>query len=280
MKNSVLILLALFAFDLANAQYYYNDIQGAKDITAKMKSYAANKVQTVTSTGYDPRGSKSTDFNEWQEINAATHTLKVSTRNGQEVTRQYYIFDAQDRLSSIIDSSRGVKSTTSYTYNAANNIALIRTVINDSMNGFKQTEDHQWLYNAGGKLEKMWRIVDGKDSMEYRFTVDEKGNVVDEQLYRRGQSVDVIYFYYDDNNRLTDIVRYNKKMKALLPDVMFEYDEQNRVIQKITPVSFNNPSYLIWRYVFDAKGLKTKEALFNKDKALTGRIDYAYTFRD
>jgi hypothetical protein len=36
--------------------------------------------------------------------------------------------------------------------------------------------------------------------------------------------------------------------------------------------------YLIWRYIFDDKGLKTKEALFNKDKELTGKIDYVYTY--
>ena len=31
----------------------------------------------------------------------------------------------------------------------------------------------------------------------------------------------------------TDITRYNAKIDRLLPDVMFEYDEQNRVIQRI-----------------------------------------------
>ena len=28
---------------------------------------------------------------------------------------------------------------------------------------------------------------------------------------------DRIYYYYDEKNRLTDIVRYNKKAKKLLP---------------------------------------------------------------
>jgi len=60
--------------------------------------------------------------------------------------------------------------------------------------------------------------------------------------------------------------------------MMFEYDEQNRVIQKITTTPSLNVTYLIWRYIFDERGLKTKEALFNNDKQLTGKIEYSYMF--
>jgi hypothetical protein len=88
----------------------------------------------------------------------------------------------------------------------------------------------------------------------------------------------VIYYYYDDRKRVTDIVRFNLKAKRLLPDVMFEYDDKDRVIQKITTTSSVNLGYLIWRYIFDDKGLKSKEALFNDDKQLTGKIEYSYTF--
>ena len=58
---------------------------------------------------------------------------------------------------------------------------------------------------------------------------------------------------------------------------MFEYDDNDRVIQKITTTSSLHLGYLIWRYQFDENGLKTKEALFNKDKELTGKIEYKYT---
>jgi YD repeat-containing protein len=56
---------------------------------------------------------------------------------------------------------------------------------------------------------------------------------------------------------------------------MFEYSANNQVIQKIT-VPSNNSEYLIWRYQYDANGLKTKEAIYNKQKQLTGKIDYVY----
>ncbi len=276
MKNFCLLFSILTA-TLAHGQYYYNDLQGALAIGDKMKLYITNNVKSVTGTGIDPQGSRSTDFNEWQEVNPVQRTWKVTTRNGQNITRQTYQFDAQYKLINILDSTSGAESRTTYQYDQNNNIILIKTVIADTTDGFTQSEQHSWIYNAKGKPEKMYRILNERDSMEYRFSTDEKGNITDEQLYRRGQAIEPVYYYYDENNRLTDIVRYNKKLKKLLPDFMFEYDESNRVIQKITTLSTISPDYLIWRYIYNDKGLKTKEALFNKEKALTGRIDYSYT---
>jgi len=276
MKQS-LALLALLVSLTGFGQFYYKDLVDAKANNDKMKAYLANKVASVTATGYDARGAKATDFYEVQEVFPAQHLLKVSTRAGLSIVRTYYRFDAQGRLVSISDSTNGIKSRTSYQY-AGNNIVSVKTEVKDSLNDFSETEEHQWIYNNAGQPEKMWKIVNSKDSMEYRFTVDEKGNVADEQLFRRGVGVDPFYFYYDDQHRLTDIVRYNKRAKKLLPDFMFEYDEQDRVIQKITTLSTTTPDYLTWRYLFNDKGLKTKEALFNKQKELTGRIEYSYSF--
>ena len=76
---------------------------------------------------------------------------------------------------------------------------------------------------------------------------------------------------------MTDVVRYNKKAKRLLPDYMFEYSDANQVIQKIT-VPASGSDYLIWRYQYDAKGLKIREACFDRQKQLTGKIEYNYRF--
>ncbi len=277
MKN-VLLTIALLSNITSFCQYYYNDVMDARIISERMENYIKQKVKTITATGYDARGSKTTDFNEWQEIDSEKKILKISTRNDKLVTRQYYQFDDKNRLTGITDSSGYIKSTTIYSYDNNGNIILVKTSMNDSLQDFTETIEHQYQYNSGGKPEKLWRIINNKDSSENRFALDEKGNVADEQLYRRGVSIDPIYYYYDDNNRLTDIVRYNKKAKKLLPTIMFEYDEAGRIIQKMTILSTNNPDYLIWRYIFNEKGLKTKEALFNKQKELTGRIEYTYTF--
>jgi YD repeat-containing protein len=277
MKNTIFAITSLVSVTL-NAQYYYNDIIGTQEIASRMKTFIAAKVHLVTAAGYDAQGVKTTDFNEWQEVQANGAALKITNRNGQIVTRQYYQFDSNTRLVNTRDSSTDIQSITEYTYDANGNLATIKMITKDSLQDFNETEERRWQYNTSGKPEKMWRILNGKDSTEYRFTLDENGNVADEQLYRRSIGIDPVYYYYDDKNRITDIVRYNKKAKRLLPDVMFEYDERNRVIQKITTISTNNPDYLIWRYLFNEKGLKTKEALFDKNKELRGRIEYAYTF--
>ncbi len=277
MKN-ILLPVALFISSSVFCQYYYNDIVDAGAIGERMNNYVKQKVKTITATGYDARGAKTTDFNEWQEIDANKRTLKITTRNSQQVARQYFSFDDQYRLISITDSSKDIKSTTVYNYDNKGNIVSVKTATNDSLQDFSETVEHQYIYNATGKLEKLWRIINAKDSSEYRFTTEENGNIADEQLYRRGVGLNPIYYYYNNKNRLTDIVRYNKKANRLLPTEMFEYDDAGRIIQKMTILSSNNPDYLIWRYLYNEKGLKTKEALFNKQKELTGKIEYAYTF--
>jgi hypothetical protein len=277
MKNILLSFILLVSVSL-NAQYYYNDIIGTQEINSKMKVYLAAKVQSVTATGYDQQGVKSTDFNEWQDVQANGSVLKVTTRNGQNVTRTYYQFDNKTRLINTRDSSGDIESNTVYTYDAAGSLTDIRITTKDSKQDFDETEDRQWQYTAAGKPKKMWRIINGNDSTEYRFRLDETGNVTDETQYRREVGLDPVYYYYNNQNKVSDIVRYNKKVKKLLPDIMFEYNDSSRVIQKITTIATNNPDYLIWRYAINDKGLKTKEALFNKFKELKGRIDYAYTF--
>jgi len=277
MKN-ILLPVALMLHLTVFSQYYYTDLVDARLINDRMKNLTAQKVKLITATGYDAAGAKTSDFSERQEVDGEKKSINITSRNGQQVNRQYYQFDNDYRLTSVTDSSDGIKTVTSYAYDNNGNITSIKTAVKDSLQDFIETIEHQYQYNTVGKPERLLRILNGKDSSEYRFTLEEHKNVADEQLFRRGVGYDRVYYYYDDKNRLTDVVRYNKKAQKLLPTMMFEYDDTGRIIQKLTVVSADNPDYLIWRYLYDAKGLKTKEALFNKNKELTGRIEYAYKF--
>jgi len=278
MKNTFFII-TLFTTTSLQAQYYYNDIIGTQETSRQMKTYLANKVQTVSARGIDPQGKQTSDFSELQEIKETGAALKITTRNNTNNTIFYNRFNNQGLLVSITDSSTAIQSTTTYEYDANGKIILVKNSIKDTANDFNQTEIHKWIYNANGKPVKMWRTINDADSLEIRFSPDENGNTGDEKTYRRGVESGTVYYYYDDKNRLTDIVRYNTKAKKLLPDIMFEYDDSDRVIQKITTTSSLNLSYLIWRYLFDGKGLKTKEALFNNDKELTGKIEKDSSFK-
>jgi YD repeat-containing protein len=240
-----------------------------------MKTYTANNIKKVTARGITPEGAATSDFSEVGEINGTA--LKVTTNNNKAIATLKYSFNDRGQLVNSVDSALNVKSTSTYTYDANGKIISISNSATDadSTGDFSQTEVHQYIYKDG-KLDKMWRIINKTDSLEVRFVTDEKGNVLEERNFRRGVLADPVYYYYDDRNRLTDIVRFNYKANRLLPDYLFEYDENDRVIQKITTTSGKNLGYLTWRYLFDEKGLKTKEALFNKDKQLQGRIDYTY----
>ncbi|MCC6762232.1 MAG: hypothetical protein IT252_13495, partial [Chitinophagaceae bacterium] len=61
----------------------------------------------------------------------------------------------------------------------------------------------------------------------------------------------------------------------ILPDLLFEYDAAGRINQQ-TSVQAGSNMYRIWRYVYDARGLKIKEGVFNKYKEPEGRIEYSY----
>ena len=274
MKKLPFLFLLLFYF-AANSQYYYKDIVAAADITRLMKTYTANNIQKISAKGITPEGSPSSEFSEVGEINGTT--LKVTTNNNKVISTLKFNFNDRGQLVNSVDSAINVKSTSTYFYDANGKIISISNSATDadSSGDFSQTEIHQYIYKDG-KLDKMWRIINKTDSLEVRFVTDEHGNVIEERNFRRGVLADPVYYYYDDRNRLTDIVRFNYKANRLLPDYLFEYDDNDRVIQKITTTSGNNLGYLTWRYLFDEKGLKTKEALFNKDKQLQGRIDYSY----
>jgi len=274
MKKLPFLFLLLFYF-AANSQYYYKDLVAAADITRLMKTYTTNNIKKITAKGITPEGSPSSEFSEVGEVNGTT--LKVTTNNNKAISTLKFNFNDRGQLVNSVDSAINVKSTSTYFYDANGKIISISNSATDadSSGDFSQTEIHQYIYKDG-KLDKMWRIINKTDSLEVRFVTDEHGNVIEERNFRRGVLADPIYYYYDDRNRLTDIVRFNYKANRLLPDYLFEYDDNDRVIQKITTTSGNNLGYLTWRYLFDEKGLKTKEALFNKDKQLQGRIDYSY----
>jgi hypothetical protein len=277
MKNILVFPFLLFTYCL-QAQYYYNDIIGTRETNRQMKIYQANKVKTVSAAGYDQRNVKATDFVEFQEIKENGSAIKITSHTNSNHSVVYNRFDVQSRLISQADSSAAIQNITTYEYDVDGKITLVKNITKDSANDFSQAEVHRWIYNAAGKPEKMWRIINNTDSLEIRFTPDEEGNTGDEKTFRKNIETAVIHYYYDDKKRLTDIVRYNSKLKKLIPDIMFEYDDSDRVIQKITTTASLKLGYLIWRYVFDAKGLKTKEALFNDDKELTGKIEYTYSF--
>jgi YD repeat-containing protein len=307
--KNILLPAALLLASIVHGQYYYNDIVGTAEVATRQKAYIANKVRIVTGAGFDDlRNIKTDEFSEWHEVKDNGRTLQIATRNQVEKkvmtyegdapkvttrieTENVYViyrFDAQGRVISLTDSSGTTRSVANYQYDAKGNLVAIINTTKDPASGFDDVEMHQWFYDAKNKPYRLFRIVNVKDTIDVGFKTDEQGNVIEEQVYKKGiPKDDPIYYYYDDLNRLSDIVRFNAGANRLLPDFMFEYDDANHVLQKTTTLSAmryakGRPSlrlsYLRWRYTYDEKGLKIRETLYGKDKTKIGHIEFDYSF--
>ncbi len=278
MKNIVLAAL-LISSVFTQAQYYYKDIVGTMETNNQLKLYTGNNVQAVTLKSYEADGSVSDNFQAEQLLDKTTKTLKTVSHSG--VTDESVLisfFDDNARVTRTLDTSGTSFNSAVYTYNAAGKLVSLKSFSGDTLKTGAETEDHQWTYNEKGQPTQMLRIINTTDTTVLKFQADDNGNIIQETPYKKGKAGDPVYYYYDGKNQVTDIVRYNYKLKKLLPDYMFEYADAGQVIQKITVPSNKAAQYLIWRYQYDSKGLKAREACFNKDKQLTGKIEYTYRF--
>ncbi len=276
MKSTFFFSFILLALG-TDAQYYYKDIIGTRETTELIKAYRINKVSRVLLNSYDADNTKNDDFYVEQVFSSPDQMLKTITRSG--VTNESVLIsyaDANGNVIKTIDSSQAITSTTIYNYNTEGMLQLVTSSSIDTAHSINQIEEHRWEYN-NGKIARMLRIKDKKDTAYISFKTDDMGNIIEEKSVRKGIVSEPVHYYYDNNNRLSDIVRYSNKAKRLLPEYLFEYSPANQVIQKIT-VPANSSEYLIWRYQYDNKGLKIKEAVFDKYKQLTGKIEYLYQF--
>ena len=236
-----------------------------------------NKVTRVLVTSFDSENEKSDDFKVQQEFSASELILKTTTQTTPEnATTLLTYVDASGNVTRTVETNDRVTNTSVYTYDAAGNLISILSTSSDST--ISEKELHLWQWN-NGKPVRMLRIKNEKDTAIVEFVLDENGNVAEETEIRRKVKSRPVYYYYNENNHLTDIVRYSDRAGQLLPEYMFEYSPTHQVIQKIT-VPANNSDYLIWRYLYNAQGLKTKEAIYSKhDKRNpVGRIEYQYSF--
>jgi hypothetical protein len=278
MKISLLVTVLLLSA-AAQAQYYYKDIIGTKETADLIKAYKANKVTRVLLTSFDETNTKTDEFYVEQQFSSNDGILKTITRSGvtNESVLTSYV-DASGNVIRTIDSSELLKTITDYTYNSGGQLLSISSTSTDTRLNASQKEDHIWQYKDG-RINRMLRIKNKIDTTYVDFVLDENGNVIEENAVRRGKKLEPVQYFYDASNRLTDVVRFNQKARRLLPEYMFEYSASNQVIQKITVPEMNS-NYMIWRYQYNAQGLKTKEAVYNKEdkRKQLGRVEYQYSF--
>jgi YD repeat-containing protein len=274
------LFFIVFAFLLTGnlySQNYYKDLVLTGDLAKKRALYQSNKVKMVRINSFDNMDQPIDKFscnqsvlNNFSEIKTVTSDPLTGTSENTSV------FDEKGRLIKSTDTSEGNRTVTTYGYNPAGKLTIV-TSQSHSPGQFITREQHYWYYDANGKPQTMVKVKNGTDTTHFEFVLDDKGNVVEEKSRISGVLQPATYYYYDLENRLSDIVRFNMRAKRMLPDYIFEYNEQGQLRTMLTPMQ-NMGDYQKWYYSYDEKGLKKKDECFSKSKVLIGRIEYQYQF--
>jgi uncharacterized protein RhaS with RHS repeats len=277
MKTTIVAFLLCVLGIAAHSQYYYNDLVMAGEQMKKRAAWMQHKVRSVRFNSYDNNNQPIEGFKGEQIVrNNFTEITTITTTSVAGTTENTAFFNAAGQLIRTVDTSDGNKTVITYTYDNNNRITNIVS-LSTAPGNYTNKEQHLWSYDAAGKPQRMLKIKNNTDTTHVTFVPDEKGNPGEEKSIRRGQTLPTRYYYYDANNRLTDIVRYIARVKKLFPDYIFEYDDQNRVTSMLVTIE-GTGDYQKWLYTYDEKGLKIKDECYSKSKMLIGKVEYKYQF--
>lgn len=259
----------------AEAQYYYKDLLSNEQLLKDMSSYRENKIHKIQIRSFEADGNPSKGFFCKRSFSRDYGKAETGTRTlGSAPSLTVNLFNENGSLASGYDSSEISATLIEYSYDASNRIQSILSTIRSNDDDFITAirEEHIYFYNSAGKPEKMWRILNGRDTSVILFGLDEKNNV---NLEKNTGTGSVYYYYYDENNRLTDIVRESPIHGRLMPDYIFAYDNLGR-LEKMMSTEEGNANYTIWTYSYNDRNLRSKEEIYTKDRMLLGRLEYEY----
>lgn len=260
----------------SQSQYYYSDIILTQQANATHLLLKSNKLKTIATTNAMDNTWDRDKIATTEEYNAKWDELKSTTTTGgtdKSITITYYTNDRV--VKKVNDDKKNTSLIIEYEYDAQGLLLSIATAsIDTSVDNWFQ-EEHLYSYDAKGSPTKMIKIKNNYDTTIVNFLKDEQGNIAEERLTKKGLLIDSYYYYYNDKKQLTDIVKFNSKVEKMLPEFLLEYNTENKLSQ-LTQIPFGSSSYLIWKYIYNANGLKRFDLCYNKKGELVGRITYEY----
>ncbi len=269
-----LILVFLITSLSSKSQYYYKDIILAQQNQSNWKLMRDHKIREANIVSLDANDEPTPGFICTQKISSDFSSISTYTKSvdiPESTVTSYY--DPGGRLVMTVDTSDTFKSTTEYKYNDGGNISSLLNNSVETDNHITATEKHLWIYE-GTVVKKMIKIKGETDTTIVNFEKDEKGNIVEEKPERAGQKLPSTYYYYDNEGRVTDIVRYNQKADRLLPDYIFEYNSGH--ISSMLFVPSGSTDYQKWIYSYNTNGLKESEICYDKKRQVVVKINYTY----
>ncbi|HNP24299.1 MAG TPA: hypothetical protein PKM63_20765 [Panacibacter sp.] len=267
--SSVFVCLMSFC----HAQYYYNDIVTAKQTTQQYLVLKNSGVREISAASFEADGSPTDDFTLVQQISGNGSLITTITDFPATGRAESIASYSNNRIVKTVDTTDKIKKTTTYAYDG-DVLNSITTEINDEFMNNSSIEVHQYFYENNRPV-KMFLIKNSTDTTVVEFIPDEQQNIAEEHWLKKNQLTQKYFYYYNQRHQLTDVVHFNTKANQLLPDFVFEYNEDG-TIRQMTQVPQGSDDYLIWLYEYDSNGLKKKERCFNKQKQLVGRIEYSF----
>jgi hypothetical protein len=269
-----LVFCTLFVVNSLCGQFYLNDILGLKISHEKYQLMRKNKIIKITANSIEADGSNTKGFLLNQELQIDGKKMVTSIANlsspPEKITNTYEL----SKLKRTVTNRSSIQTTTDYTYNEKGSLIKIIATTIDSIQKKPISEMHLWEYQPNGIPISMRKWGDGMDTVQVAFVADSAGLIIEEYWYKKGKKIETYYYYYT-NNQLTDVVRFNLKANRLIPDFVYEYNQQNQMTNMIQ-VSFNGSKVIHWTYTYHSNGLKETETARDKEKNIIAKITYSF----
>jgi hypothetical protein len=269
-----LITFFSLSFSSASGQYFYKDLMSTIQQNKQFSILKNANLKLIKISSFDENGQPSEGFFCEKKINKNfTQSQMMSNSN---ITGQALLVTDYNTKGDVIKTTTTTPTTNNtveFEYDNNGNISVIRTKTIADGDSSGITETHEYFYENNLPV-KMIRKKNNSVISTITFVADKSGNIIEEDP--TGKANDTKYFYYyDDNNRLTDVVHYNVIAKRLLPDYMFEYNNENLPKQMIS-VDESGRNYFIWKYSYTDQKLPEIQKCFSKEKQLLGTIQFDY----
>lgn len=262
----------------ANAQFYFSDILSNQTANSNYLNFKNNKIRKITITNTPAtakEGEQQDGITVTQNFSADWSSLKTETNLSIGMKSTSTTTYKNNKIVKKEDESKNVNAVVDYEYNAAGKFISIYSASDDTSVNKGFYEKHIWMYDAQGQPAKMLKIKNGVDTTTIKFFKDEQNNIAEERWMNAGKIIETYYYYYNEKNMLTDIVKFNLKVEKMLPEFLFEYDENN-LVSKMTQIPFGSSNYFVWHYAYGDKNLKLADFCYSKSGELLGKTEYAY----
>lgn len=277
MIKAICTFLFIYLSGSLSAQYYFNDIISIRQGNEQYKTWRTQKIASIKTISYEPDNSITEGFAVTQEISRDGKKVTISTQTNNQISVTVNMYEL-GVLKRTQTNHKNISNKTDYTYDTQGRISKVYLSTIDTFMNSTIAEVHEWNYDEYGAPTSMLKIKNQQDSVIVQFIKDEQGNIGEEKWLKNGRTIENYYYYYNANRQVTDIVKYNSKLKKLLPDFIYEYNTANQPTQ-MTQFSLGSNNYFVWKYKYNEKGLKTEEICSDKTKMQIGRIEYQYTLQ-